>query len=179
MANIFVTSVIAVALPVAALIGGGSLMAQVVPREATAEKPLLRRWRGYSVDEVRAYWSAFQRPGLVAERRFLEVDLVFPFIYGGAFLSSMLLLWAALGRSFSPAIPVATVAAMMVADWTENLVHLAQISKLLDHEAGYDALRRSWIALASTATSVKWVLIGASAIAIVLLVIVLFVRNAR
>lgn len=181
MANIFVTSVIAIALPVAALIGGGSLMARVAPREATAEKPLssLSRWRGYSVDKARTYWSAFQRPGLEAERRFLEVDLVFPFIYGGAFLGSMLLLWVALGRPFSLTIPVATVAVMMVADWTENLVHLAQISKLLDPEAGFDTLRQPWIALASTATSVKWVLIFASAIVIVLLVVVLFVRNAR
>ena len=179
MANIFVTSVIAVALPAAALIGGGSLMAHVAPREAPAEQRLLSRWRGYSFDEVRAYWSAFQRPGLEAERRFLEVDLVFPFIYGGAFLSSMLLLRVALGRPFSPAIPVATVATMMAADWTENLVHLAQISRILDPEAGSDTFRQSWIALASTATSIKWVLIGASGIAIVLLVVALFARNAR
>ena len=179
MANIFVTSVVAIALPVAAMIGGGSLMARVAPREVPAEKRLLSRWQGYSVEEARAYWSAFQRPGLEAERRFLEVDLIFPFLYGGAFLGSLLLLWSALGRPFPPAIPVATVAAMMVADWTENLVHLALISRLLGPDSSFGTLRQSWIALASTATSVKWVLIDASAIAIVLLVVVLFARNLR
>jgi len=180
MANIFVTSVIAVALPVVALIGGSIVMAHVAPREAAPVKPrLLSRWLGYSPKEVHDYWSAFQRPGLEAERRFLKVDLVFPFLYGAAFLGSMLLLRAALKWSFSPAIPIATVATMMVADWTENLVHLAYISKPLNPEAGVDNLQGSWIVLASTATSVKWVLISASVIAILLLVIILLARNAH
>jgi hypothetical protein len=174
MSNAIGTVVLAIALPSMVLVGGGALMAKLAPRQATSEKPLMQRL-GYSVNDARAYWKSFDHAGLLAERAFLKVDLLFPLFYGGAFLASGLILWRALGRPFSVGYIVAPVAVLVLADWTENLVHLHQLARF---SARYD-LQRGWVGVASTATIAKLSLLGASVVDILLLALAVVTRAAR
>jgi hypothetical protein len=91
----------------------------------------------------------------VVERRFQELDLLFPFVYGGLLAAALLLAWARLGRSFSPAWVLLSLALLMFSDWTENLVQLAQLTR---YEHG-QPLAPHWIRVASTATILKLALL--------------------
>jgi hypothetical protein len=174
----------AITLPIAAFLGGVWVMSQVSRHDqalqrlratpAGDEEPLNRR-RHYDAAAVRDHWALFDDAGLASERHFLELDLVFPFLYGGALAASLLLVWAALGRPFSPAWIVVPVAVTVVADWTENLVQLTQLRRFVRHEA----LQGGWIAIASAATLVKLVFIVASSVSLVVLVLVMLLRSPR
>src|SRR5688572_25243754 len=110
MGRIIAISLFALALPFVAVVGGGELMTVITQRQIPEKPPLMGRWRGYTKEEVASYWTKLREAGgLNAETRFLEVDLIFPFVYGGALLTSMLLTWASLGLRFSPAILVGLV----------------------------------------------------------------------
>jgi hypothetical protein len=110
------------------------------------------RLTGYDLAAVKAYWAALKAgEALDAERRMLELDLVFPFFYGAAFASALLCAWVALGRPFQPVWIMAPVIINVVADWTENLIQLCQL-KLFTSGA---ALQPGWIQIASGATMVK------------------------
>jgi hypothetical protein len=77
-----VTTLLIVALPLAGLLGGGRLLfALAVRPPPPGERPLFTRLAGYSVSDVAAYWAKLvpADPGRLAERRFLELGLVFPF----------------------------------------------------------------------------------------------------
>jgi len=65
---------------------------------------LMRRGQGYTRQDAAKYWASLEESGRAAENR---LDLIFPFVYGGALLTGMLLAWALLGRPFSPAVLVA------------------------------------------------------------------------
>ena len=148
------------------LLGGGTLLQRISARSgevpalrAAAGQPLYRRLR-YCPASVDAYWKALQPAGRVAERRFLELDLLFPFFYGAGFTAGLLYLWASLGRSFPPAWLVGLVALAMLADWTENLVQLQQLARY--ERLASSGLQSSSIALASAATLLKLVCCTAS-----------------
>ncbi|HET7234761.1 MAG TPA: hypothetical protein VFJ16_32405 [Longimicrobium sp.] len=127
--------------------------------------PLHRRWGGYDAAAFVRYWKAldFQvtpasaRTGRDVERRFLEMDLVFPFVYGGALAAALLLAWAANGRPFHPVWVMLPVIALVAADWTENLALLGQIRRFA--AGGEPALQGGWIHVASAATMLKNLLI--------------------
>lgn len=135
---------------------------KVRPQEpaGTELEPLNRRWLGYDRLDVQEYWGALEKKGaLAAEQRFLELDLIYPFVYGAAFLASLLLAWAMLDRRFHPALVVLPVAVSVLADWTENLVLLGQLRSFRQHAAAID----SWsIQIASAATIVKLVSLAGS-----------------
>jgi hypothetical protein len=149
-----------VALPVVLFIAGGYPMMQMTGRDqfparraAPESVPLNFRIKGYDAAAAGAYWQWLGAEGRLAERRFLEADLVFPFLYGGALLASLLLAWAWLGRPFAPLWLAAPVAVTVIADWIENLVHWRELARVLRGEA----VAPGWVQLASGATSAKLV----------------------
>lgn len=152
------------ALPVIAFSGGLWLMSQMSDREyvlqrlnestlSSSEKIPLNQRPAYDREAVARYLKAFDARALTAERKFLEMDLIFPFIYGGALAISLLLTWHLLGRPFSPLWIIAPLALMALADWTENLIHLSQLKRFVLH--GESALESSLIQIASLATCIK------------------------
>ena len=140
MIVVAVKLVVVIALPVAVFIGGVWIMSIVTGRQhvqqllsnaaCADQRPLNQRF-GYDVDGVDRHWGAFAHDlrALTSEQRFLEMDLVFPFLYGAALATSLLVLWALLGRSFNPGCVLAPVVITLLADWTENLVLLVQLRR--------------------------------------------------
>jgi len=110
--NLILRAIFIVALPAAVFLGGVAIMKRIthhqdVETRASSlpnpcdRKPLDQRF-GYDAGAVGRYWGALDS-ARAAEQHFLEVDLVFPFLYGGALAASLLLAWSTLGRPFSPA----------------------------------------------------------------------------
>ena len=136
--------------------------------------PLNLRWKGYDEEAITNYWTWLDKKNArVAEQRFLEADLVFPFFYGGAMLTSLLLAWVWLERPFDPSWLVIPVAVAVLADWTENLVQLPH----LRHFVPGESLQGSWIQVASIATITKWVFVSASALLILSLGVWVFLHT--
>jgi len=141
-------------LPVGLFRAGVWVMGRMSKLE-DADPRLNTRLQGYGTGEVEARWneiaSAQEPGGLDREKKALTLDLVFPFVYGGALAVSLLLGWALTGRCFSPGWCLLPVGIAMVADWVENTVLLGQL-KLF---AAGGSLRKPSIALASAATQIK------------------------
>lgn len=165
MGRVLLTSLLALVLPLLVFLAGASAMQKLSGRQARSDagKPLNQRW-GYSVAEMDSCWSNLGDAGLRAERRFLELDLIFPFAYGGALLAASLLIWSCLGRPISAVWLVAVVALTLGADWTENLVQLRELERFVTN--GASALEPGWIATASAATITKLLAFGASVLAL-------------
>lgn len=175
MGKTFVTVIVMIALPVAVFFGGAWIMNKWSGRQSLpGKKPLNMRWH-YDVPAVKELWGAFDEPGLRAEKKFLELDLVFPFLYGGALAAGLLLGWAALGRPFNPAWLVAPVAVTLLADWTENLVQIGQLNRWLAR--GKDALQAGSIQIATTATTIKLLCFCGSWLLLLSLAVILLVRK--
>lgn len=170
-----VNAVVMLLLPAAVFFGGGWIMAKMSGRVLMKqEKPLNQRF-GYDVEAVQRAWQAFDERALGAERRFLELDLVFPFLYGGALATGLLLGWASLGRRFNPAWLLVPIAITLLADWTENLVQLGQLSRF---SAG-QVLQKSWIQVASTATATKLLFLCVSCLMLLSLLVLMLGRAFR
>ena len=178
-----------IVIPAGVSIGGGALLKRLSGRAAVEarlatlpeehRKPLNSRWH-YDKPAVEQHWRALDREALAAETRFLEMDLVYPFAYGGAFFTALLIGWAMLGRPFSPVWLVVPVAVTVVADWVENLTMLSQIRAYT--AGGAAALDGGRVAFASVATTVKLaglVALVLFTIGLLLLVIVSAVRQLR
>lgn len=161
------------ATPIALLLGGAAIMARLSGREAPAglkcrgadsETPLNQRLCGYGAEAVAAHWKTFSAPRMEAEKRFLKLDLAFPFLYGGALLASLLLARAWIGRPFGAHWLVILVGIVVIADWIENSVQLGQLDRWSQAgtKASVSALQAGWIQVASFATIVKlWGFLGA------------------
>lgn len=179
MDNFVGKSIVLLALPTAVFICGVYVMSKLSGREqvtqrlrdyAKAEdrKPLGLRIGGYNVAAVNRHWGALDPHMLKLERRALELDLVFPFFYGGSLAAALLLAWVALDRPFHPVWVILPVAITVAADWIENLVQLGQL-RLFD--AGVkDGLRSGWIQIASAATTTKLVFYSGSSLLLIGLV---------
>lgn len=171
--GLWARAVFAVTLPLAVFLGGAWLLTTAsgrsqVPAPPVEARPLNQRL-GYSATDVGEYWRAFDAAGLAAERRMLELDLVFPFAYGGALAAGLLAAWAGLGRGFNPAWIIGLVGIGVLADWTENLVQLAQMERFA--RDGPQGLQAAWIAVASAATVAKLVSLALASLALVALVV--------
>ncbi len=148
---------VALGLPLAVFLAGGSWMMKVTgrgnfPETAAPESvPLHFRFGGYDAGEVQVYWDWLGADGRLAELRFLELDLLFPLFYGGAILLSLFLVWNALGRPFSRRWLMAPVFVTLIADWTENLTLRHQLRRFL----GNEPIEEGWLRLAGQATTVK------------------------
>lgn len=172
-----VTALCAVLIPLGiSLAGGAALTLLAGPRDpGAAGKPLMQRWTGYKADDAKDYWQKVggsNGTGLAVERRFLELDLVYPFVYGGALLCGLLVLWSHVGRPFPVAILVGLVALAVLADWTENLVQLHELARFAAAETK-GAVEPGWIMLASIATMTKLAALVASACTAVVLAVAL------
>ena len=164
MARAIMDAVMVLALPTAVLLGGGWAMVHAVGREevtrqldekaaAKDRKPLNQRLKGYESADVGRHWDALDPNALAIEERFLELDLVFPVLYGAALAAALLMAWTMLGRPFHPGWLILPVAITIVADWIENLVQLSQLHLYL--VKGGPALQAVWVQVASTATVLK------------------------
>ncbi len=168
-------------LPVALFFVGGSLLMHLTARDqfpqtgAPESVPLHFRLGGYDAAEAEAYWSWLGPEGRLAERRFLELDLIFPLLYGGAILIALLRFWGWLGRPFTPQWLMAPVAITLGADWTENLLQWQQLRQLLQSVP----VQAQWIALASLATTVKMIFFALSCLLLLVLAARLMVQTFR
>jgi hypothetical protein len=108
---------------------------------------------GYDAAAFDRYWNALDGEARARERYFLQLDLVFPLLYGAGLAAALFLAREALGRPLHLAWLLAPVALTVAADWTENLVHLDQARRHV--EEGGAGLHPGWIQAASAATMVK------------------------
>jgi hypothetical protein len=185
MNNFIVKAIVLLALPTAIITGGDYLMGKLSGRQQLTQrlsraKPedkrgLGLRILGYDLEAVSRRWGMLDPSTRAVERRGLEIDLIFPFLYGGTLAAALLLVWAALGRPFPPVWLVSPVAITMLADWTENLVQLGQLSRF--DASGQAGLQPGWIQIASAATMTKLVFYGGSSLLLVVLVGCMLVRG--
>ncbi len=165
------------ALPTAAFLTGGQILEKWSGRAAVApanQKPLNQRLH-YSAEDARKYWKGFGN-GLSRERLFLELDLIFPFLYGGGLAAGLLLAWVLLGRPFHPACLLAPALLGVLADWTENLVQLGQLKRFC---TSAEAVQDGWIRVASAATAVKLVSLAGAVVLLLTLAGMVLVQARR
>ena len=117
------------------------------------QKPLNMRILGYDTEAVARHWATLDESALRSERRFLELDLIFPTFYGAALAFALWQAWRLTGFVFSPVWVIVPVAITMIADWTENLIHLSQLHRYI--ESGEAGLQTESIQIASGATIFK------------------------
>jgi hypothetical protein len=82
-------------------------------------------------------------------------------VYGGAFAMAFLAAWMMLGRPVHIGWLLVAVVIVVAADWTENLVLLAQLDAF---EANRNSLSAGWIRIASLATTIKLAAVAACSI---------------
>jgi hypothetical protein len=177
MGTLIVKAIVLLTLPLVVFVGGGYLMQRLSDPSKVREKinekndytGLGLRCTGYNLGEVKTYWEALSDnpEALAADRRMLEIDLLFPFFYGAAFAVTLLFAWAELVRPFHPVWILAPLFIEVVADWIENLIQLKQLKLFTSNQA----LQAGWIQIASLATIVKyWLFIGSYILVIGLVV---------
>ena len=153
-----------IALPLVVLIGGAMIMSILSGHgyvrnqlrekaEPEDRKGLNMRILGYDIKAVERHWAALDERALRSERRFLELDLIFPTFYGVALAFAFWRAWRAAGTAFLPLWIIIVVAITMIADWTENLTHLSQLHLYM--ESGPAGLQPESIQIASAATVIK------------------------
>jgi hypothetical protein len=180
--NVVTRAIVALALPTLVFVGGASLMSRLTDRQAVRERlnrdfpdnprPLNMRF-GYDVATVREMWSSLDPAMQDSEQRFLQLDLVFPLVYGAGLAVGLLLMWAAAARPVNRAWLLALVGITIVADWIENLTQLQQLRRFLVDQR----LDAGWIGLASAATMVKLTFFTAAASAILILTAIAVYRS--
>jgi hypothetical protein len=173
VSKIIIEIIVLLALPLVSIIGGGWIMTVMSKRQPLIQKPLGQRI-GYNISDVQQCWGVLDCKAILSEKRFLELDLVFPFVYGGAFTISLLIAWTSLNRPISPLWIMTPLAITILADWMENLAQLGQIKRyIINREIG---LQSNWIRVASVATTVKWIFFGVVSMFLFTLVGMIFVR---
>jgi len=167
-------AIVIIALPMTVFLVGGWLMEKVSGRTFPAdEKPLGRRF-GYTADDAKKQWEKLANSkSLETEKHFLELDLVYPFLYGGALAFSLFMAWAALGGTFNAARVLPPVLIMVLMDVTENIAQLHEMKRFMaDHAV---TLNANWIRIASFATTFKWLFVwGVSLYLLVLVGLMLY-----
>ena len=131
-----------------------------------SEAPLNERLIPYDAEETARVWNVIDGTpgGREAERAFLRLDLIFPIFYGGALTLSVLMLARVLGANGLPWLTPVVIG--VVADWTENTIHLRQFGAFDGAAASLDA---GLIQLAGYATAVKLVFVVLSLLLILAL----------
>ena len=181
-----VKAVMLLTFPALVFYGGVQIMSKLSDRDYVTKRlrdklnpydatSLSQRMTGYDLDAVSRHWGALDDRARMSEARFLEMDLVFPFFYGGALAGALLLAWAALGRPFHPAWLVGPIAITVAADWIENLVQLGQLRRYA--ESGTEGLQSGWIWIASAATIVKLAGVLAATVLLLCLTVWMVVRT--
>ena len=145
-------------LPVAAFLAGAAWM-QCYSGARRRPGALNLRFGGYDARAVAGYWHG---EDLDAERQLLRLDLAFPVYYGANALAAFAFALSRLGLDDRFGWAVALVAIVMVADWIENTIQLAQLARYAG--GGEAALQPSAVRVASVATQVK--LAGSTALVV-------------
>ncbi|HEY3475236.1 MAG TPA: hypothetical protein VGK56_11545 [Anaerolineales bacterium] len=186
--KILISILRAIWLPALAYVGAGSIMIlasghtyvtklldeRAAPRDQT---PLNMRLHGYDTTDAAQLWGILDERARDSERRFLQLDLLFPLFYGGAFLIALLRVWTDLGKPFSRVWLIAPVVIAVLTDWTENLIHLAQLELFV--EKGKEGLHSVWIQIASAATTIKIVFFAGTLILLIGLAVWRGIRQSR
>jgi hypothetical protein len=134
-------------------------MTQLTPGEQRVPELLNLHWFGYQREAAKKYWSWLNALGRQAGEKCLALDLLFSFVYGGAFAANLWWVWATVGRPFHPVWIVAPLAMILTADWTENLIQLAQLRHYVPSNEG--RIQSFWIQMSSCATMIKlWLTLG-------------------
>lgn len=171
---------LAAALPIVVFFAVGTAMSILTGRRAALASsrppdptPLNMRL-SYDTGDMDQFFTALGAKGLIAERRFLEADLIFPTLYGGALAAS---LWWLCGRAgWSAVLPLGVVIVGVVADWTENLVQLELLRQYAD--AGRAGLEPYLVRTASLATLLKLAGVGAGFLLLAVLTGILITRRS-
>ena len=163
--------IVACESPLAVLLGDDRVLVRASGRSVPinqpvgmeAESPMTTsldlRWFGYGTSMARKYWTWLAAARRQAERTFLTLDMLFPVFYGGALAASLSWIWVTLDRPFHPAWIVAPLAVILIADWTEQLIDLAQLCQYASVNTGH--LDGLWIRLSGCSTTIKlWLTCG-------------------
>lgn len=177
MTKVIVQALVIIALPTFVFLAGAWLMSGISGRALPAKETPLGFRLGYDADDARSHWSAFDYEALRAEQRFLELDLVYPFLYGSALAFSLFIAWTSLGRPFNSLWLVTPSFIMVLADWTENLAQLHEMKRFINNRA--TSLNPNWIRIASVATTLKWVFVAGMSLFLISLVVVMVFRSLR
>ena len=103
------------------------------------------------------------------EQNALRLDLIFPVLYATAFAVSLLLPWRA-WQETSGIWLLVPVVIYLLADWTENLVHLRLLR--LYRDVGPQAVESGWVQIASRATTTKLLFFLGSQFLVLVMIIV-------
>ena len=181
-----IRAIMLLTLPTLVFYGGVQIMSKLSGRadvtkqlreklNASDAKPLNQRVTGYDLEAVRRHWTVLDQTARTSEERFLEMDLVFPFFYGGALAGALLMAWAMLGRPFHPGWLLAPIAITVAADWIENLVQIRQLRRYA--ESGTAGLQSGWIQIASAATMIKLIFFFGASVFLIWLTVWMVVRS--
>lgn len=119
----------------------------------------------YTAAEKNSEWGRLSQDLIGKERWFLELDLLFPFVFGGAIAMGLLVAWHSLGKPFPVFCLLAPIVVCMAADWSENLLQLSQLDKFLRTGGGpAPTISEMAIRIAGIATAVKWLSLGVSSV---------------
>ena len=141
-------------IPAIAFAAGIILMNRMAGPLKVREKPLNERF-GYSVQDVRNFWASLDKANtLSVQERLLKYDLLFPILYGGALIISLLLARSELGLHSRWNLVVIVVGIAMVADWTENYFLLQLLQSYVNNSIIMPDLMV--VAIASIATRLKF-----------------------
>jgi hypothetical protein len=157
--QLLLRAVLIIALPIASITLGGSLMMRSTGRdqfpqtEVAASAPLHFRLAGYRPQDVIDYWTWLGPDGRIAEQRFLQADFFFPCGYASALLLSFYLATRLFRRPPKLCWLILPIAVTVSADLLENTMHLQQLGKFMRGEQ----LQPHWIQCASIATSSKMI----------------------
>lgn len=158
-------------LPGLVLIAGGWAMRKaagwarvhaLLARAAPGDRRPLGLRPGYDADAVRRHWAVLDADALRREKRVMELDLVFPLVFVGTLACSLVATWVSLHRPVPLAAVLLGLAALLLADWTENLHLIGQVKRVM---AG-DELQPGRVRIASLATRAKLLLSGAAFLAL-------------
>ena len=169
MASMALDTFLPLGFPVEALLDGNqipphpsavaSAIIQPIPGEHQNAELLNLHRLGSGMEAAKKFWSWLNGAGRQAGGKFLTMDLLFSFVYGGALAGSLWWVWVKVGHPFHPAWIVAPLAMIVTADWTEHLIHLAQLRHYVPSNQG--RTHTFWIQMSSCATMIKlWLTLG-------------------
>jgi hypothetical protein len=175
-----IVSIVLVGVPALVLMGGDKFMSSRVGRQEVFDqlkskadradrKPPNQRICGYDMPALSRYWAALDEKGLMIEKQFLQIDLIFPIILGSALLGSLLVAWSYLGRTFQIGWIIVPILIAIASDWAENIIQLKLLGQYIGNPA--NAIPSAPVTLASVATSLKWLFFALATLLLVALVL--------
>lgn len=139
--------------------GVTSTLTQPPPEEKKAAKWLNLLRLGSGGGAGKRFWSWLNDAGRQAGEKFLTMDLLFAVTYGGALAASLWWVWVTVGHPFHPAWIVAPLAMMLIAEWTEYLIQLAQLRQYVASDES--RIQHVWIQISSCETTLRlWLTLG-------------------